>query len=94
VEKYLKGVLIHLGIAEPPRVHNLDALCLMCIEMDGRFCELAEACSALTRYAVQPRYPSEMEILESDMTKAVKHAQFVRDFEPLANIRREVQERR
>ena len=86
-EKNLKGYLIFNGIAEPPKIHNLDDLCELCSNYDERFSELNVACNILTVYGVQPRYPNEMEILEHDMLNALKYARQIQDFEPLKNVR-------
>ncbi|MDR3013696.1 MAG: HEPN domain-containing protein [Chitinispirillales bacterium] len=86
-EKYLKGYLIHNGIMEPPKTHNLDNLCELCFDFDDCFKEIEVACNILTAYGVQPRYPNEMEIFEYDMLKALEYARKIRDFNPLAKLR-------
>ena len=87
-EKYLKGYLIYKGIMDPPKTHDLDDLCEMCLEHDDCFQEIEQACHVLTRYGVQPRYPNEMEITEKNMQKALEYAWQIRDFEPLVEVRR------
>ena len=89
-EKNLKGYLIYMGIAEPPRTHNLDTLGVLCSEYDHSFEELKKACSVLTAYGVQPRYPNELGITENDMQKALEYARQIREFELLVNVRREI----
>jgi HEPN domain-containing protein len=89
-EKYLKGYLIYRGVTDPPKIHNLDTLCEMSSEYDERFREIEKACSVLTVYGIQPRYPNEMDISENDMQKAIEYARQIRDFEPLIQVRREV----
>jgi len=64
-EKSLKGYLIYKGIAEPPKTHNLIILNSMCSDYDERFCGIDKACSVLTGYGVQPRYPQEIAITAS-----------------------------
>ncbi|MCL1819162.1 MAG: HEPN domain-containing protein [Oscillospiraceae bacterium] len=86
-EKNLKGYLIFKGTPEPPKIHNLLILNKMCIEHDNRFREVERACDMLNRYGVQPRYPNELGITENDMRKALEYARQIRDFEPLANTR-------
>ena len=86
-EKYLKGYLIYNGIVEPPKTHNLDDLCELCSNSDERFQAISTHCNNLTAYGVQPRYPNEMEILETDMQNALEHARSIRDFELLAKAR-------
>ena len=90
VEKYLKGYLIFKGITVPPKIHNLDTLCLMCAEHDDSFQQLTKACGVLTQYGTQPRYPNEMEITENDMQKALEYTRQVREFEQLVKVRNEL----
>jgi HEPN domain-containing protein len=89
-EKNLKGYLISKCIAEPPKVHNLPLLNNMCKEYDNRFSEVDRACDVLNRYGVQPRYPNELGITETDMRKALVYARQIRDFELLVNVRRKI----
>jgi HEPN domain-containing protein len=89
-EKYLKGYLIFKGIADPPKIHNLDILCEMCEKYDGRFEIIKRACNVLTAYGVQSRYPYEMIIRESNMLKAIEYARQVRDSEPIKDVRRKI----
>jgi len=90
VEKYLKGYLIYNGIDEPPKIHNLVELCESCSAFDERFRVFAQICGILTRFGVQPRYPREMEVSETDMKKALEYAKQIRDSEPLTSLRSEI----
>lgn len=78
-EKVLKGYLIHHDV-EPPKTHDLRLLCKMCAEFDKSFNEISQSCVNLTAYGVQTRYPFEIEILDSDMQKAIVDADYVMDF--------------
>ena len=89
-EKNLKGYLIGKGVAEPPKTHNLDTLGILCSEYDNRFQEIKKACSVLTVYGVQSRYPNELGITENDMQKALEYARTIRSFKPLTEARREI----
>ena len=89
-EKYLKGYLIYKGVMEPPKTHNLNLLIDMCSEYDERFDEIEQACSTLTRYGIQPRYPNEVLITENDMLKALEYARQIWGFEQLAKVRQEI----
>jgi HEPN domain-containing protein len=91
-EKYIKGYLISHGVLEPPKTHNLNLLMDMCLDYDKRFDEIEQACSTLTRYGVQPRYPRELGVTVNDTLKALEHARQVRDFGPLAAVRKEVKQ--
>lgn len=78
-EKVLKGYLIHHDV-EPPKTHDLRLLCKMCADFDKTFDEISQSCVNLTAYGVQTRYPFEIEILDSDMQKAILDADYVMDF--------------
>ncbi|GHU75092.1 hypothetical protein AGMMS49992_18340 [Clostridia bacterium] len=87
VEKYLKGYLISKGVAEPPRIHDLERLRGLCARYDGAFNNIVKGCNALTHYATQGRYPNETELDESKTRQAFEFAQCVRDFPPLMALR-------
>jgi HEPN domain-containing protein len=78
-EKILKGYLIQNNI-EPPRTHDLRLLCKMCATIDNTFDEISQSCVNLTPYGVQPRYPFEIEILDTDMQKAIVDADHAMNF--------------
>ena len=89
-EKNLKGYLIFKGVIEPPKIHNLNTLNNMCLEYDKRFNEIDRACDVLTGYGVQPRYPHEIGITVNNALKALEYTRQVRDFEPLAAVRKDI----
>jgi HEPN domain-containing protein len=78
-EKVLKGYLIQHDV-EPPRTHDLRLLCKMCADFDKTFDEISQSCVTLTAYGVQSRYPFEIDILDSDMQKAIVDADYVMSF--------------
>ena len=78
-EKMLKGTLAQFGM-EPPKTHDLIQLCKLCMERDPQFEQLADACVELTPYGVQVRYPSHMELDESDMNCALRECRKIREF--------------
>ena len=78
-EKYLKGYLVLNGI-NPPKIHDLDELRKLCSNLSETFEEIADQCSDLTAYGVQPRYPTELMLEERDMRQALSSAKRVRDF--------------
>lgn len=78
-EKVLKAYLIHHDI-EPPRTHDLRLLCKICADFDKTFDEMSKSCANLSAYGVQSRYPFEIEIIDSDMQKAIVDANNVMDF--------------
>ena len=78
-EKYLKGYIVFCGIA-PPRMHDLDELCKLCLKYSNTFKNIADHCSDLTAYGVQPRYPMELVLDEEDMQQALDSAKAVKEF--------------
>lgn len=72
-EKVLKGYLI-LNETMPPRTHDLLLLCDMCSQRDNEFIDIADNCSLITMYGVQPRYPFEIDITDIDAEKATQIA--------------------
>jgi HEPN domain-containing protein len=78
-EKYLKGFLALQG--EPPqKTHDLLRLNKNCQQYDPSFITIEKSCLLLTDYGVNVRYPFPMDIDESDMHTALKHAQQVKEF--------------
>ena len=63
VEKILKALLISRGAAAP-RTHNLVALLDAAVELEPSTAGLKEACSVLTPYAVDLRYPGDIGVVE------------------------------
>lgn len=55
-EKYLKGYLVLHGM-NPPKTHDLNQLQKLCANISDSFSDIADHCSDLTAYGVQPRYP-------------------------------------
>ena len=79
VEKVLKGFLTDKGI-EPPYIHDLEQLRLMCVEYDSSFESIQEACQKLNIYSASTRYPKRPEILEPDTAFALKEAGRIYEF--------------
>ena len=78
-EKMLKAFLVSHSI-EPPKTHDMQVLCEMCVECDARINDVYEPAVLLSRYAVMPRYPAEIEILEHDAVSAIIHTDTVVEF--------------
>jgi HEPN domain-containing protein len=78
-EKVLKTYLISLGI-EPPRIHDLGALCQLCAEHNTRFSEISNICKSLNAYGVVTRYPNELSIDDSIAENNITRAQKIYDF--------------
>ncbi|MEW6540801.1 MAG: HEPN domain-containing protein [Bacillota bacterium] len=67
-EKYLKGYLVLHGI-NPPKIHDLNELRKLCSDLSHTFKTIADQCSDLAAYGVQPRYPMEPILEERDMRR-------------------------
>ena len=70
VEKYLKAFLVFQGVEDLPRIHDCGRLCRLCAEYDEDFKEILASCEMFTPYSTQVRYPSDLELLESDALHA------------------------
>ncbi|NLI93044.1 MAG: HEPN domain-containing protein [Peptococcaceae bacterium] len=78
-EKYLKSYLV-LHNVNPPKIHDLDELCKLCMELSAAFKDIADPCSDLTAFGVQPRYPMDLMLEERDMHEALTSARVIREF--------------
>ena len=79
VEKYLKAFLVSKE-QEPPYIHDLVKLVALCEVENPDFGQIKQKCVILTQYGVQPRYPSGMQIIEEDMTRALRFATDIKTF--------------
>ncbi|HRV98105.1 MAG TPA: HEPN domain-containing protein [Aminobacteriaceae bacterium] len=80
-EKYIKALMVSSG-EEPPKTHNLIDLARICKEKkiaaeiwDGMASEIV----GLNRFGTVPRYPSKIELAESDARRAVEDASSIRE---------------
>jgi HEPN domain-containing protein len=85
-EKYLKAYLQSNGVT-PPKIHELETLCELCANFDSAFDELAAACSILTPFGVQPRYPYEMNLTDGSTAKALQYAEQVSNFSAIVALK-------
>ena len=79
VEKIFKGFLISNNIAAP-KTHDLHQLREMCVDLNKDFEDLEGVCTSLNPYGVQPRYPNEIEVFETDVEKALQSVQTMIEF--------------
>ncbi|MCK4830242.1 HEPN domain-containing protein [bacterium] len=81
IEKYLKAFLISNDI-EPPEIHDLQRLKVICSKVDESFEEVSGELDILNAYAVNFRYPGEVATVE-EANEAVlvmrKIHKFIRD---------------
>ena len=78
-EKYLKAFIFYNDI-EPDKTHDLKLLLEVCINYNTEFSKLFSNAYILTRYAVLPRYPNELQITKEDMKNAIANAKAVQEF--------------
>ena len=52
----------------------------LCSEISSDFRELERKCVYLTRFAVMPRYPNELQITDDDVRVAIKFAKDIKTF--------------
>jgi HEPN domain-containing protein len=86
-EKYMKAYLISGGLEEPPHIRSLMTLKELCEMKDKDFAEIKTACKKLNKYSVATRYPDEWDITERDAEEALKYAEEIKLFEPIAKVR-------
>jgi HEPN domain-containing protein len=78
-EKALKGFLMSKDV-DPPRIHDLQTLCKLCMELDASFETILGIAMPLNRYITASRYPVESLITETMTQTAIAQAQAVYDF--------------
>ena len=78
-EKYFKAFLFSHDI-EPPRTHDLPQLLAMCEKISSGFDPFLKKCVFLTKFAVAPRYPNELQITEEDAKVSIKYAKEIQEF--------------
>ena len=79
VEKSLKAFLCASGI-EVPKTHETGLLCHQCADLDEAFSQYFDDCDQLLFYATQMRYPSRIEILDTDAKLALRQASLIYAF--------------
>jgi len=79
-EKYLKAYLISKKIYFP-KIHDLQALTILCANINPAFTEIVEPALNLSDYAIAPRYPDAFDDLTiDDARKAYKDAITIKSF--------------
>jgi HEPN domain-containing protein len=78
-EKYLKGFLVQHS-REVDKTHDLGRLLGECGGLDPSFAALGRACNILTGYAIQTRYPGDMDYSRDLAAEALDLARRIRDF--------------
>jgi HEPN domain-containing protein len=78
-EKALKSYIIQKG-ETPPYTHDLGTLCRICIAYSSDFSDVVDDCLDITPYAVQTRYPNDIELVETETQLALRKAARIFDF--------------
>ncbi len=79
-EKYLKAYLVSKRI-NFPKIHDLQALLNLCIEINTAFNQLNDYAMRLSDYSIAPRYPDAFDDLTiNDAENAQKDAIAIKDF--------------
>ncbi|MBU1366470.1 MAG: HEPN domain-containing protein [Candidatus Omnitrophica bacterium] len=85
-EKFLKGYLLTKS-KEVPKIHFLDELLNLCVQINKDFANLSEACSKLDDYYIPTRYPDALPGMlpeglpgEKDADEAVSLAKEIMQF--------------
>jgi HEPN domain-containing protein len=79
VEKALKLFLVANEI-EPPKIHNLNKLVKLCMDIDGVFSEIEIDCANHNPFGSITRYPNELAADETIAKAAISRAQKIYDF--------------
>ncbi len=77
-DKYLKCYLVLRGM-NPPKTHDLNETRRLSLALSDSFEGIADHCSDLNAFGVQPRYPMELVLEEQDMREALDSARAIRD---------------
>ena len=78
-EKVLKAYLVSHG-KDIPRTHDLSELCRICFSDEARPVNIFTAAARLTSYAVQARYPNNLDVTEADSNLAIEDAKVLMGF--------------
>jgi len=79
VEKDLKGYLF-LNDVEFPKIHDLSVILALCANINPEFAKYRKQCVFLTKFAVMPRYPNQLQITEEDAKTAIRFAEEIKEF--------------
>jgi HEPN domain-containing protein len=79
VEKDLKGYLFFRNI-EFDKTHDLSKLLTTCIKDNNEFANFAKQVTFISRYAVMPRYPNNIQISDDDAQSAIRFASSIKEF--------------
>jgi HEPN domain-containing protein len=79
-EKYLKGYLSTKLTVEPPYIHDVARLAVLCEEYDPAFSSLKNAAYLLSEFATKTRYDRGVYPTEDEMESGLVDSKQIRDF--------------
>jgi len=79
VEKILKAYLLNNGW-ELQKTHDLNLLCILCIEKDNSFEEIRELCSFVNPYGVDAKYPNNIELYDEIVKVIIDRTEKIYNF--------------
>jgi HEPN domain-containing protein len=79
-EKYLKGYLSTKITDEPPYIHDLARLAVLCEKYDPAFSSLKNAAYLLSEFVTKTRYDRGIYPTEDEMKSGLAYAKQIRDF--------------
>ncbi|MDR2542394.1 MAG: HEPN domain-containing protein [Treponema sp.] len=91
IEKYLKGYLVYNKVKFKFE-HDLVYLNNECSKVDSEFEKLNTNCDIVTAGAKRIRYPNRVELKEEDIKYAMDLAEYIRNFDPIAKIKKVIEE--
>ena len=80
VEKYLKGVITIFEKKEPPKIHDLPALCWMAAKHKPSLSNILPQCKTIWYLSNQAEYDRGISLSNDDMRLALKQTREVRSF--------------
>jgi len=79
-EKILKAYIIANTNAPPKKTHELEDLLKTCVQYCADFDKFRAMCGSLTSYIFLTRYPSNIDLTEHAMKRAIKDANEILEF--------------
>ena len=86
VEKILKGFIINNG-KNIEKIHNLDILYKIAVEIDASFEQIADCCLLLNTYIPDVKYSNKNIITKQDMDKILEALEVICNFSPIKSMR-------
>ena len=78
---------VFINNVEPPKIHDLTELLYICADINPDFMNFIRQCRYVTKFAVMPKYPNELQITEDDAKTAIRFTEEIKEF--VMNISKE-----